>query len=98
MRCLILLLIKDFMIAISDVKKRTLKWLHTILIIPVVCGPLFIFNFVAKHITFKQIGHFDSSQYEHREVFLEQIAANKIILELNDVLYEVMDGLWLIVF
>jgi hypothetical protein len=82
--------IENLCIPIPDVKNRAIEWFDDLLLVPVIGGPLVIVNFEVEHIALQQICHIDSSEDEHRKILLEQVAADEVVLELDDVVDQVI--------
>jgi len=60
--------------------------------------PLFEFELVVEHVTFEKVTALNSLVHEFNQVFLEQEAADKVVLVLDDVINHESNRSHLVVF
>ena len=95
---LVLWLCENLLVSVPDVENGAIEGFDDPFSVPVSHRPLVVVQFIFEDIALKQARKTHSSQDKHSEILLEQVAADKIILKLNNVLNEVLHGPNLVVF
>ena len=89
---------EDVLVAVSNVEQGPVEWLDTWLLIWVCVWPLIKVKLEFEHIALNQRRQAYTTKDHHCEILLEEVAADKIILKLDDVLNQVLDSSNLVIF